>query len=180
VVSEARSLTHALGYNKGEKMSKNLYELSVEFKKLMAYAEMFAEGEEPVELMDVIEDAEMERNEKIENCGKLYKSFVTSAKQWKEEEQRIAKERKQFEAQAVKIAEWLGLNMGKEAFKTPSVSISAHLDTSVVYDAKPADIPEEYKREKTVTEVNKPAVTEALKNGEVLSFAHLVEKKRIK
>ena len=161
-------------------MSKNLYELSVEFKKLLAYVDMFSEGDAPVELMDVVEGAEMERNEKIENCGKLYKSFTAKAKQWKEEEARIAKERKQFEAQAVKIAQWLGLNMGKESFKTPSVSISAHLDVSVVYDAKPADVPEEWKREKTVIEVDKPAVTEALKNGEVLSFAHLVEKKRIK
>lgn len=161
-------------------MSKNLYELSVEFKKLLAYAEMFEEGEAPVELMDVIDGAEMERNEKIENCGKLYKSFMSKAKQWKEEESRIAKERKQFEAQAVKIAQWLGLNMGKESFKTPSVSISAHLDVSVVYDVKPADVPDAYKREKTVIEVDKPAVTEALKNGEVLSFAHLVEKKRVK
>jgi hypothetical protein len=165
---------------KEKTMSKNLYELSVEFKKLMAYAEMFAEGETPVELMDVIDGAEMERNEKIENCGKYYKSLMADAKHWKEEETRIAKERKQFEAKAVKVAEWLGLNMGKEAFKTPSVSISAHLDVSVVYDGKPADIPDEYKRPKTGTEVDKPAVTEALKNGEMLSFAHLVEKKRIK
>ena len=161
-------------------MSKNLYELSVEFKKLIAYAEMFSEGEEPVELMQVIEEAEMEREEKIKNCGILYKSFMAKAKIWKEEEQRIAKERKGYEKEAVKMAQWLGLNMGKETFKSPEVSISAHLDVSVVYDSKPSDIPKEYKRIKEVEEVNKPMVTEALKNGEVLSFAHLVEKKRIK
>jgi hypothetical protein len=161
-------------------MSKNLYELSAEFKKLIAYAEMFSEGEAPVELMQVIDEAEMERDDKIKNCGILYKSFMAKAKQWKEEEQRIVKERKGYENEARKMSEWLGLNMGKETFKSPEVNISGHLDVSVVYDVKPAEVPAEYKRIKEVEEVNKPMVTEALKNGEALSFAHLVEKKRVK
>ncbi len=161
-------------------MPKNLYELSVEFKKLLAYAEMFSENETPVELTQVIEDAEMDRNDKIEGCGIVYKSYMAKAKQWKEEEQRIAKERKQYEAKANNIKEWLGLNMGDEAYKSPRVSISAHVDVSVVYDVKASEVPMTFQRRKEGFEVDKPAVAEALKNGEVLSFAHLVEKKRIK
>jgi len=158
----------------------NLYELTTDFKKLMAYAEMFAEGETPVELTQVIEEAEMERGDKIEGCGILHKRYTAKAKEWKSEEDRIKKERQHFEREADKIAEWLGVNMGKEKFSSPEVSISAHLDKKVVYDVKPSDVPEEYQRTKEVKEIDKPAVSEALKNGEVLSFAHLVEKKRIK
>jgi len=161
-------------------VNKNLHEMTSEYKSLLAYSEMFSEGEAPVELTKVIEEAEMERGEKIENTALLIKMLSNKAKEWKDEEDRIKKERVGYEKEVDKLKQWLGLNMGKETFKSTKVNVTGHLDVSVVYDVKPIDIPDEYKREKVTQEVDKPAITEALKNGEVLSFAHLVEKKRVK
>ena len=158
-----------------------LYEIDSWLGKLLAYVDHLAEnGQDDVELEKLIKEAEQSRADKIENVGRYIKQLDAEAEQWKAEEARIAKERKAKEARSASLKAYLGSIMGKEKYSSPSVNISGHLDVSAVYTAKVSEVPEEFIREVTRKEVNKPAVNEALKNGEVLSFAHLVEKKRVK
>ncbi len=158
----------------------NLYELTSEYESLFAYFDMYEDGEAPVELQQLLSGAKMDMEEKIENTGIYAKRIKADIAKWKAEEDRLKKERFAMEKRYAGLVSWLGQNMGKNNFKSPRVNITA-LDVSVVYDVKDAEVPEEYKRDrKPSREVNKPMVTEALNNGEVLSFAHLVEKKRVK
>lgn len=127
--------------------------------------------------MDDLDAIEMEFREKVENVALMVKNFLSDAEAYKREKESFAKKEQIAKNKAERLKAYLAGNLGGEKFKSDRVTISYRKSDSVeITDA--AALPVKYLRTKE-PEPNKAEIKKALKAGEEVSGAVLVEKESI-
>lgn len=125
----------------------------------------------------------MERGKKIENCALAYKNYIAESKALKEEADALLKRAKTCENKAESFKNFCGYVLRGEKFETPKVQIRYRASSSVSIedDAKFVDWAEANNEDLLTYKVsiNKTAVKEALKNGEDIPGASILEKQNI-
>lgn len=149
-----------------------LYEINSEMLNLI--------DEETGEVLDYERFVELNlaRDEKIENIGLWIKDLKAEASALKAEKDALAKRQKTAENKAERLTNYLQMMLEGEKFKTPRLSVSYRASKAVEVDNEflgwAMANGEQYLRYKE-PEVDKTAVKEALKKGEV-PHAALVER----
>lgn len=120
---------------------------------------------------------QMDKETKIENIALYIKNLLSDAEQLKAEKQRFAERQKQAEAKAESLKNYLDTFLAGEKFSSTKVNVTYRKSSSVdVYDI--TKIPEKYLKFADPT-ADKTAINAALKNGEVIEGAKIVEKNNI-
>lgn len=127
----------------------------------------------------------MEREAKIENMALWYKDLCAEATAIKAEEANLAARRKACENKAERLKAYLSELLAGDKFRTPRVACSFRASKALVIQDEEQFIRNmeqsqhfEYLTFKAPT-VNKTAITNAIKAGQVVEGAELVEKKNI-
>ena len=130
-------------------------------------------------------ELKMEREQKIENMALWYKDLCAEAAAIKAEEQNLNARRKACENKAERLKTYLTDILGGDKFKTPRVDCTFRTSRSVRIQDEAAFIRTmeagqhfEYLTYKEPT-VNKTAITQAIKAGQAVPGAELVENKSI-
>lgn len=159
-----------------------LYELTQEqlsLYQLLLSSDMLntETGEIDPELAEKIELNGLNLEEKIKSTGIVYKQLIADAKSLKEEEENLNKRRKRYEKNAEIIKKRLQnsmLTLGRDKFNDPKVSISFRASTRVeISDEKL--IPKEYMTESITYSPAKALISTAIKRGEEVPGAKLLE-----
>ena len=122
-----------------------------------------------------LNDLQMAREEKLENLACWIKSMDADVAAIKNEEKNLAQRRRSLENKRERIFTFLYQNLDGEKINSPRVKVSYRKTASVdVFNM--ADLPDEYRRVKITEEADKTAIKEAIKAGEEVSGATLVER----
>ena len=121
---------------------------------------------------------QMERNEKIENIALWIKNLTSESEALKAEEKAFNERRKATENKAESLKRYLDSALKGRKFSTTKVAISYHKSTSVdVLDVE--KLPEAYRKTVTTVSADKTAISAALKAGELVDGATLIEKNNL-
>lgn len=160
---------------------RTLYELTGDFLQLLAMAE--DENEDIEVILNTIEGVDYEIELKAEGYAKVIKELEARGESLKKEGERLSGRRKAIEGNIKRMKQTLQQSMevtGKTKFKTELFSFNVQNNKpSLVLDKDIEEIPEEYLIPQPA-KVDNTAVTELLKNGEVLDFAHLSVSKSLR
>ena len=116
----------------------------------------------------------MEREAKLENIALWIKDLTAEAAAIKDEKKKLAERQAAAENKAKRLKEFLSEQLGGQKFSTPRCAVSFRRTKSVnVTDLW--KIPEDYLRYSDPTP-DKEALGEALKAGQTIEGAELVEK----
>ena len=127
---------------------------------------------------EALDNLTIARDEKIENVALWIKNLVAEAKAIREEEKSLAERRKAAENKAESLEKYLEQTLSGEKFSTAKVAISYRKSTAV-------NIADEETFAKTAcptylvyqpAEIDRKAISEALKNGAIIEGAELVER----
>lgn len=122
-----------------------------------------------------------EREAKLEGCALLVKSLEADAKAIKEEEAALKARRSAKERKADYLKRYIAQSMqlfGDSKLETPRAALSFRKSSTVeVLDA--AALPAEYMTVKTTSAPNKTAIKAAIKAGEEVAGAALVERQNL-
>lgn len=119
----------------------------------------------------------MERGAKLEGMALMVKNWTAEAAMVKAEEQVLADRRRRLEKNAERLKQYLQNALAGEKLETARVAVTYRKSKSVeIDDAVFWENPAEMFIRYTEPEVNKKAVTDALKDGAVIPGAALVEK----
>ena len=152
-----------------------LYEIDADLEQLLTQVD-----EETGELLidPVALDAlTLERTEKLEGMALLVKNWAAEAAAIKAEEDALKERRQRLEKHSARLTQRLQDVLAGEKLETPRVAVtwrkskSVEIDEAVFWE-NPAEAFIRYKE----PEVNKTAVTAALKDGGIVPGAKLVEK----
>lgn len=151
-----------------------------------AYANLQGLLEDETIPVEVVEAALNEINEefevKAENIIKLMKSIEGEATIIREEEKRLAANRKVLENKADRLKEYLFNTMkiiDKKKIKTPLFTLNiAKNPASVTIDIDVEYLPLEY--QVFETKANKKAILEAIKSGEIIEGCSLEQKESLR
>ena len=140
----------------------------------------FEIDEETGEILNAsaLDDLEIERDTKIENIGLWIKNLEAEAKAVKEEKDNMAARQKSLERKVSSLKDYLVYALNGQKFSTARVSMSYRKSESVdlkdnfVYDDKWCEQKVEWKPDKK-------RIKEALKNGEKIAGATIVEKQNL-
>ena len=124
-----------------------------------------------------LEEIEMEREKKIENCVAYYKDCLARAKAIKEEAKALQDRAKSYENKADSLKNYLESALDGEKFESPRCKISYRKSESISIDPD-ALIPSQYIKIRE-PEYNKTALKKALKAGEKIDGVTIVEKSNI-
>lgn len=152
-----------------------LYDINADLEILLSQVD-----EETGELLidpEALDALTMERAEKLEGMALTVKNWTAEADAIRAEEKALAERRQRLEKKRDSLTRYLQQVLAGEKFETPRVIVSWRKSKSVEIDEaafweNPAEAYIRYKE----PEVNKQAVTAALKNGEIIPGALLVEK----
>ena len=158
---------------------RSLYEIDT---AIMSLVDM-----ETGEILDyeAFSELKMEREQKIENMALWYKDLCAEAAAIKAEEKNLAARRKDCEKKAEKLQAHLAQLLAGDKFKTARVACTFRTSRSVqikdeaefikaMQDAKM----DEYLNYPEPT-VNRTAITQAIKSGQIVPGAELVENSNI-
>ena len=124
------------------------------------------------------EALQLARDEKIENIALYHKNLLAEAAALKAEEKSFAERRKRAENKAESLKKYLDSALAGKKFGTVKVDISYRKSTSV--DVQDVDkLPEEYRKTVTTVSADKVSIAKALKDGEEVEGATLVENNNI-
>lgn len=126
--------------------------------------------------IDELDALQMERDEKVENVALFIKNLLSDAEAYKREKESFLKKQQEAQRKADSLKEYLAFNLKGEKFKSDRVQISYRKSESVnVTDM--AELPVEFK----VMDVtaDKRAIKQAIKDGQTIPGAELVEKEGI-
>lgn len=160
---------------------RSLYEISEELLNAMHEAELEAEQNEGEisEILNIKLDAlEVERELKIGNICRFYKSLLAEADMVKEEAKKLSERANTTENKA-KSLKWYLSNVIREGekFADEHTKISWRKSTSVQADEDATFYPEKY--QKHTISLDKMELKNDLKNGITVEGAVLVEKQNI-
>lgn len=156
-----------------------LYELTQNYRNLANLEEQ--EGLTIGMIQEALKDVSDDINNKIENTCKVIKEFEVAATGIDEEIKRLTALKKQKENTSKKLKEYIesemnsiGLNkIEGELFK---VSFRKSKAVKILDETK---IPKEFIKVKTTETVSKVDLSKALKNGEIIEGAELIENRSL-
>ena len=134
---------------------------------------------------EAFEALAMERDQKLENVALWYKNLTAEATAIREEEKNLAARRKACENKAERLKNYLSAALAGTNFKTARVACSFRASTKLEIRDEATFIKtmEEAKHfeflKYKAPEVNKTAITEAIKAGQVVEGAELVKNSNI-
>ena len=152
-----------------------LYEIDKDLEQILTQVD---EETGELDIDDAALDALMlERTQKLEGMACLVKNWDAEADAIRAEEKALAERRQRLEKNAERMKQRLQDALAGEKLETPRVAVSWRKSRSVEIDdalfwENPAEMFIRYKE----PEVNKKAVTDALKDGAIIPGAALVEK----
>ena len=132
---------------------------------------------EIIEDESALDNLEGELNDKLEACAVVVKELRADAEAIRDEERKLAERRHAKERKAEWLRNYIAYNLetiGQTKLETPRAVIRTRRTRSVdVYDVD--SLPEEYKRSETVTTPRKREIGDAIKEGETIPGARLIE-----
>ena len=146
-----------------------LYEIMADYERL---AEMDMESDGDVSaFMELLRDLEGTFDQKAENYCRLIRNLEADAEGYKAEKDRLARKQKQVENRIGEIKKYLQYEASKiieagTSRKVGTFTLSIRNNPEALEIDEGAYIPPEYTD--TIIEMNKAAIKEALKNGEVI------------
>ncbi len=120
---------------------------------------------------------QMERSQKVENTGCLYKNLVAEAKAMKEEEAALAQRRKAVENKAERIKNLLVYALKGEKFESPRLRCSYRKAKSVQFDDGFVEWAQEHADDLLTYKEptpNRTAIKAALEDGREVEHAEIV------
>lgn len=152
-------------------MKTNLFEINEEIMECV--------DAESGEIIDVekLEQLQMEETSKIENIACWIKNLLSDAEALKVQKQAFADRQKIAENKAESLKRYLAKALGGQKFSTDKVAISFRKTSSVNVTDMSA-LPEQYLKYADPTP-DKAAIKNAIKAGESVSGAEIVEGKSI-
>lgn len=154
-----------------------LYEINAELENAFANAIDAETGEIVDEAMaERFEQLQIDRDVKIENIACLIKDISAEVAAIKAEKDALYARQKSAENKVTSLKKYLAACIGDETFKSPRAAISWRKSTAVNITDIDA-IPEQYR--KITVDANKTDIKAALKAGETVDGAELVENKNI-
>jgi len=156
-------------------MSRTLYEINMDIDALFEQAIDPETGEIlSEEALAILNEYEMERDDKLENVGLYIKNLEADSKAIKEEADKLLQRKKVNDNRVESLRRWLQGALGGCTFTTPRLKISYRRSTSVAIDDMDI-IPKEYLREKVEVSVDKMKLKDDLKAGCIIEGSHLEE-----
>lgn len=151
-----------------------LYEIDQAIADIMENAVDEETGEIDEGAFAALDELSMARDQKIENIGLAYKSWVAFADSIKAEKQALEKRQKRAEKKAEWLKNYMAHALNGEKFKTPKVEATYRRSSTVeIYDM--GVLPDEYLRYRD-PEPDKTKIKEAItKKGEIVPGAVIVE-----
>lgn len=116
----------------------------------------------------------IERDQKIEDIGKMYINLISEADKAEAEIKRLKERQDDFKNRAEKLKELISLELHGEPFKTALITIGYRKSEMVVIDDISA-IPTEYLKYANPT-ADKIGIKAAVKRGETVAGAHIENK----
>jgi hypothetical protein len=151
-----------------------IYDIKQEIEDIIATCN--EDGELTDENMARLTELVCDRNEKIENTALFYKNLLSDVAELKAEEKKLKERRESKEKHAERLKSFLSTFV-EDKFETPRVAISFRKSESVnIIDE--AEIDSKYFTIPTPV-VNKTLIKAALKDGEIILGAAIVENKNI-
>ena len=131
------------------------------------------------EVVDIrmLEELQMERDSKIENIALWIKNLLSDAEELDREKKKLADRQRISENKAKSLKEYLSRFVNGEKFKTPRVSISWRKSESVSVDDI-SSVPDRFLKYSDPAP-DKTAIKKAIKSGEDVPGARLIEGKNI-
>ncbi len=121
-----------------------------------------------------LEELQVAKEEKLESIACWIKGMDAEEAAIKAEEKNLAARRKALENKRDRIFQFLQRMLDGEKISSPRVKVSYRKTTSVNI-LNLSEIPTSYKRVKTIEEPDKNAIKEAIKAGETVPGAELVD-----
>lgn len=150
-----------------------LYDLNQDYQNVLNM--LYSEDIDEQTILDTLESLEGEIEDKADNYAKIIISLKADAKAIKDEETRLSDRRKALENKSEtlkKNLEGVMRETGKTDFKTALHSFKIQKNPESVIIDDESKIPYKYLIEQQPT-INKKAISELLKSGVKVSYAHL-------
>ena len=149
-----------------------LYEINEQIKNAIE----FGFDPETGEILDstALEQLQIDRDEKIENICLFIKDLIAEAAAIKTEEVALAGRRMHTENKVQSLKRYLQAMLDGQKWKSSKAVVSYRKTQSVVVDDLD-QIPTDFMRIKTVSEPDKVAIKDALKDGKEVAGCHLEE-----
>lgn len=127
---------------------------------------------------DKLDALQLEKDKKIENIACWIKNLTADAQALKAEEQSLAERRKTKENTVERLKQYLSNVLEAAPFESARVKITFRKSTAVnvTDESRLSDV---FKKTETVVKIDKKAIGEALKLGELVDGAELVENQNI-
>ena len=155
------------------------YELTQNYRNLENLGEQ--EGLTVEMIQEALGQVEEDINTKIENTCKVMKEIEADALGIDEEIKRLTVLKKQKENTAKKLKEYVefemnGIGLNKVEGKLFKISFRKSKSLKIIDETK---IPKEFIKVKTTETISKTELSKALKNGEIIEGAELVENRSL-
>lgn len=161
-------------------MGMSLYEIDRQLERLLMLESGNLVDTETGELLtqEAVDDLQMEREAKIENCLLFIKNMNAEADMIKAEVDNLTARMKACKNKAEWCKEYVANALAGEKFKTAKVSVTYRKSEAVELQGLIIDVPKQYLKFKEV-ELDKTAVKKAIKAGEEVPGCVLVERQNI-
>jgi len=120
---------------------------------------------------------EVQKEEKINQTVKYIRQLETWSQGAKEEAKRLTDNAKVLENKAQRIKDWIAYSLLKHDVRRIDTSFAriSFLKSEQVIIDDDAIVPDEYKKEKVTISIDKVSLKKAIKNGETIAGARIVE-----
>lgn len=153
-----------------------LYEITEQFKQLEKMEDLDEET-----ILDTLESIEGEFLAKGQNVAAYFQNLDADARELKEAESRIAARRKSIENKSNSLKEYLLRNMKAldiTKIECPEFSITLKKPSEVCEILDLEKVPKAFKKEVTTTSADKNAIKKAIKAGETVEGARIIDGKQ--
>lgn len=152
-----------------------LYELNNQYKHVQEMADELDQQT----LLDTLDSIQATIEDKVENTAKLIRSWEAEVAAIREEEKRLAERRKSVENRITSLKMYLQIQMevaGIDKVKRPTLTVSIRNNPPSVHVLDESILPSDYMIPQP-PKVSKADIAKALKNGEFVPGAELVQTK---
>lgn len=160
-----------------EKLS--IYDINAEIYNIMTTD--YDDAEQQDQSLFKLDELLLNRDEKIENVGLCVKSFTAIAEAIKAEEQTLVRRRKAIENNVERCKNYISfalLSQGENKFMKSRIAISFRKSESINITDE-SIIPDEFKKEEINVKIDKIAIKQALREGEIIPGVELIENQNI-
>lgn len=161
-------------------MALSLYEIDRQLERLLMLESGNLVDTETGEILtkEMVDELQMERETKIENCLLFVKNMTAEAEMIKAEIDNLTARMKACKNKAEWCKNYVANALAGEKFKTAKVSVTYRKSEAVELQGLIIDVPNQYLKFKEA-ELDKTAVKKALQAGEEVPGCVLVERQNI-